>query len=419
MRAAEGAYRDSGCPPGRIPWESFAMKDGRSAAAGAGTRTLMAAPAKETTQRVADRPAGQWAQRAPSLRVLLGVLPLIVMAVIAGADLLAGPGFGFLPLLSLGPALAAVSLSPGLTALVGVLGAALCLPLGAYDGLVGSRRVAVSLATIAGITAAGVVASAGRRRRERQLADVTAVAEAAQRVLLRPVPGRIGDVEAAVRYDSASAAARIGGDLYEVIAAGRVVRLIVADVQGHGLPAVQTASVVLAAFREAAYDAADLPEIAASIERSLQRQLGEEEFVTAVLAEVPPSPAPIVVLNCGHPPPLLLTGGTPQIVEPASPGPPLGLAQLLGTCYETSTVQLGPAGRILFYTDGISEARDSSGAFYPLDRCSALLDGDDLNAALDRLRGDIVRHAGRQLPDDAAMLLISRPAGAGEPGPDS
>jgi len=217
----------------------------------------MSASTSDAAEQGESLTAGQPTLRGPSVRLLLGVLPFAVMVAVASADLLAGPAFGLLPLLSLGPAPAAVSLSPLRTALVGGLGAVMCLPLGAFDGLLGSRRVAVALATIAGITAAGVVASVGRRRRERHLADITAVAEAAQLVLLRPVPAVIGDVRAAVRYDSASAAARIGGDLYAVIVAEGSVRVILGGVQGHGLPAVQTAGVFLGAFREAAYDAAE------------------------------------------------------------------------------------------------------------------------------------------------------------------
>ena len=360
--------------------------------------------------------AGQQRLRWPSVRVMLGVLPFAVMVAVASADLLAGPASGLLPLLSLGPALAAVSLSPLRTALVGGLGAVMCLPLGAYDGLLGSRRVAVALATIAGVTAAGVIASVGRRRRERHLADITAVAEAAQLVLLRPVPAVIGDVRTAVRYDSASAAARIGGDLYAVIVAEGRVRLILGDVKGHGLPTVQTAAVVLGAFREAAYDAADLAEIAARIEASLQRQrTAEEDFVTVVLAEIPPSSSEIEILNCGHPPPLLLTDDAVRFIEPACPGLPLGLEQLMPSLRKTSAMPLRLAERILFYTDGISEARDSSGCFYPLHQCGPLLAGQDLGAALDRLRFDVVRHVGRQPPDDAAMLLISRNSVRREP----
>jgi hypothetical protein len=349
------------------------------------------------------------------IQILLGVLPFAVMGLVAAVDVLAGPGFGFLPLLSLGPALAAVSLRPAHTVLVGGLALVLCLLLAVYDGLVDSRRVAIAMATITGVTAAGVIASAGRHRRERELADVSAVAETVQRVVLRPVPRRVGPVEVAVRYISASAAARIGGDLYEVIGAPRAARLIVADVLGKGLAAVQTAAVVLGAFREAAYDAADLAEIAARIELSLQRQAIEEEFVTAVLAEIPEDGSAVEILNCGHPPPLLLTSGTARFIEPREAGLPLGLAQFAVGPREVSTVTVGPDERLLFYTDGIGEARDKSGEFYPLDRIGSLDAGRDLDATLDRLRDDVIRHVGHQLLDDAAILLISPHLAGGQP----
>ena len=364
-----------------------------------------------TSMAASVRPA-----RRPGAQVLLSVLPFAVMGAVAAADVLAGRGLGLVALLSLGPALAAVSLRPAHTALVGGLALVLCLLLAVYDNLLESRRAVIALGTIAGVTAAGVISSAARHRRERALADVTAVAEAAQRVLLHPVPGEAGPLRVAVRYISASAAARIGGDLYEVVAARQAIRLIVADVQGKGLAAVQTAALVLGAFREAAYDAAGLAEIAARIERSLERQAAAEEFVTAVLAQIPYSGPAIEILNCGHPPPLLLTGNAARFIEPCQAGLPLGLAQLVVSPRETVFIDLGRGQRLLFYTDGISEARDKSGEFYPLDRCAALLGGQDLGAALDRLCGEVIRHVGHQLRDDAATLLISPHLTNGHPG---
>src|ERR1019366_10157277 len=79
----------------------------------------------------------------------------------------------------------------------------------------------------------------------------------------------VGPVQFAVRYISAASRARIGGDLYEVVARSAGVRLIVGDVQGKGLPAVKTAATVLGTFREVAYDAANLETIADRIEISL------------------------------------------------------------------------------------------------------------------------------------------------------
>jgi serine phosphatase RsbU (regulator of sigma subunit) len=343
----------------------------------------------------------------PRAQVLLTVLPFAIMGGVAAADVLAGPGMVLLALLSLGPALAAASLRPAHTALVGVLAFVLCLLLAVYDHLPESRRTLIALVAIGGVTVAGVIASAARDRRERQLADVTAVAEVAQRVLLHPLPREVGPLQVAVRYISASVAARIGGDLYEVIATRQAIRLIVADVRGKGLAAVQTAALVLGAFREAAHDAAGLAQIAARIERSLERQAAAEEFVTAVLAQIPYSGASIKILNCGHPPPLLLAGHAARLIEPCEAGLPLGLTQLAVSPRETSVIELSPGQRLLFYTDGISEARDKSGEFYPLDRCAGLLAGQDLGAGLDRLCDQVIRHVGHQLRDDATTLLIS------------
>jgi serine phosphatase RsbU (regulator of sigma subunit) len=186
--------------------------------------------------------------------------------------------------------------------------------------------------------------------------------------------------------------------------------VIVADVQGKGLAAVQTAAVVLAAFRESAYDAPDLSVLSEHIERSLNRHTRGERFVTAILAEISEGDPEIRLLNCGHPAPLLISGSLARLAEPLEPGLPLGLGHLAPGERKEHTVPFGAGDRILFYTDGISEARDKSGAFYPVDRCAGLLDGPDPDAALDRLYSDVLRHAGGHLRDDsAALFVVHRP----------
>ena len=290
--------------------------------------------------------------------------------------------------------------------LTGGLAIVLSLLLAVYDGTGFSLHAVVAVATIVGVTAAGVVASAARQRKEQELVNIRAVADVTQRVLLRQVPARVGQIQIAVRYISAAAAARIGGDLYDVVTVPGTARLIVADVQGKGLAAVQTAAVVLAAFRESAYDAPDLAAIAEHIELSLDHQAPGEEFVTAVMAEIDPEGTEICLLNCGHPPPLLLSGGLARLAEPLEASLPLGLACLAPGERKEHTVAFGPGDRMLFYTDGISEARDKSGAFYPLDGCGALLGGPDPDAALDRLYDDVLSYVGGRLHDDSAALFV-------------
>jgi serine phosphatase RsbU (regulator of sigma subunit) len=122
-------------------------------------------------------------------------------------------------------------------------------------------------------------------------------------VLLRSVPLSAGPLRVAVSYTSAVAEARIGGDLYEVVASPHGVRVIVGDVQGKGLAAVETAAVVLGAFREAAHDEPDLMGVGERLERSVARELEGEKFVTAILAESG-SDHEVVFLNYGHPDPV-------------------------------------------------------------------------------------------------------------------
>ena len=191
---------------------------------------------------------------------------------------------------------------------------------GVQPGSVAHRAAIVVLVAVAGGQAAGMLASLGPRPRDRQLAQVRLVADAAQRVVLRPVPaGRRGQVSrcATCRLPPE---ARVGGDLYEVVAAGDRVRLVVGDAEGKGLPAVQSAAQVLGVFREAAHEEDSLTAIVSRIEVSLARQPGAVQFVTAILAEISADGTKMELLSCGHPPPLLLGPSRPRLADcPARP----------------------------------------------------------------------------------------------------
>lgn len=331
-----------------------------------------------------------------------------MVGIVGMIDILAGPEIRFRPMLALGPAFACLWCGMRRTALVGLLALILCVALSSYQHALGRKQNTLMLVTMAGVTVASVFASAGRQKRERQLADVRSVAEVAQQVLLRPVPRRVGPVHVAVSYTSATAEARIGGDLYEVTSTRSGVRVIVGDVQGKGLEAVETAAAVLGAFREAAYDEPDLTGVVTRIEAALSRQLSGEKFVTAVLAEFVDGET-VTLLNCGHPSPFVLRpsgGGT--FAEPDDVAPPLGLIELVDARPCPYTVEFVPGDQMLFYTDGVVEARDGEGGFYPLAERAHLLAASDPEKALEELRADVLRHVGGPIKDDAAMLLIRR-----------
>jgi serine phosphatase RsbU (regulator of sigma subunit) len=324
------------------------------------------------------------------------------------ARLAIGPGWGVLPLLVVGPAVAAALGGPRYTLAAGATAVAACLLFGAriVDQAVNHRQVVVALAAAVGVTACGMLAARARERRIQELAQVRVVAEAAQQVLLRPVPRQAGSVKMAVRYLSASSGARVGGDLYEVAVTPDCIRLIVGDVEGKGLPAVRLAAEVTGAFRAAAHEEGSLPAVVERIEASLARELGEEEFVTAILAEISADEDKIELISCGHPVPLLLGGGPPRPAAPDADALPLGLSHLSGAPRIPATIAFEPGDELLFYTDGASEARNKAGSFFPLASCTSVLAGHDPDTLVDRLSDEITRYVGHAPTDDIALLLV-------------
>lgn len=208
----------------------------------------------------------------------------------------------------------------------------------------------------------------------------------------------------------AAAEARIGGDLYALVPTPYGVRLIVGDVRGKGLPAVGTTALVLGVFREAAYDEPDLLDVVERIERSLARNLGPDDFVTAVVAGYP-QPGRMEVVNCGHAP-LLVSHSNVTAVEPTHPAPPLGLRALVGRCPSLQVLPFSDGDQLLLYTDGVTEARDGMRAFYPLAERVARHACAEPSRTVAALHDELLEHVGGRLHDDAALLLLRKPTAA-------
>ncbi|WP_245687530.1 PP2C family protein-serine/threonine phosphatase [Streptacidiphilus griseoplanus] len=272
-------------------------------------------------------------------------------------------------------------------------------------------------AAITAVTGAAAYAGHVRLQRERTLVQVRSVADVAQQVLLRPVPGRVGEVEIETLYLAAAAHARIGGDFYEAVDTAHGVRLLIGDVRGKGLSAVGVAAAVTGCFREAAHDEPDLRCIARRLEASMVRYSATlpdrdsgERFATALLAEVPHGGGCVRLLNCGHPPPLLLRPHDHLALEVSDPAPPLGLAQLWPYPRRTEVFPFAPGETLLLYTDGVVEARGRDGVFYPLaDRLPHRCDHHSLRRLISHILNDLAAHTGGALDDDAALLAVRRP----------
>ncbi len=332
------------------------------------------------------------------------LLPLAVLGVLAGIDATFPPETLVSSSYGVAALVACAITTVRITAIFGVAGSVLAGLSAIWNDNFATLGWWIHVSMTIGIGALAVILAHIRIGREQDLRHMTTIAETAQRAVLRVIPSSVGTIRFATRYVSATKEALVGGDLYEVVLTPDGVRVIVGDVRGKGLAAVQMAATVLAAFRRAALMEISLTEIAADLDSVVTAVAGDEDFVTAVLAEFHDDHT-VTLVNCGHHPPLLLTNGDAGgLVDTGEPQPPLGL----GPKPDPVTSRLPHGARMLFYTDGLIEARNGDGAFFPLTERATTLAGGSLDDALDGLLGQLGRHAADEMDDDMALVLAER-----------
>ncbi|WP_208036026.1 PP2C family protein-serine/threonine phosphatase [Streptomyces cyanogenus] len=376
-------------------------------------------------------PLGRVGPRQPwrSAHALL-VLPVVLILVITVVDLRSPTDVHLGPALVIAPALTPSFAGPRTTAAIGALALAAQILIGIHrGGGIGSTNHIVQIITLTVLVVLTVIYSALRQRRQAQLAQVRTVAEAAQHVLMWPLPEQIGPLRIASLYLAAEDEAQIGGDLYAATASDGAIRLLIGDVRGKGLPAIGEAALLLGAFRESAHRHIPLAELATRLNQSVTRYAADletpeeegERFATALLVEIPDRDPVTRMTSCGHPPPLLLSPGHVVTVPSLHPSPPLGVHE--HSEHTLDVFSFEPGDTLLLYTDGVVEARDERGRFYPLPDRVLRWAEDSPEALMHHLRRDLLAHVGGRLGDDAALIAVHRThverrrhLGRGDPG---
>lgn len=230
-----------------------------------------------------------------------------------------------------------------------------------------------------------------------------------ERSLSAPTAG--ASLELSVR-DRPACGTGPGGDVHDTVLTPAGPRIVVADVKGHGPGAAPLAALFLAAFRDTAVTEDDPVRLARVLDARLRPHLGEEDFVTLLLADFHADEVRLV--NCGHPAPLRV-GHRLTPLTPPRPSPPLGL----GPDPRLQRAGLLPDQRLLLHTDGLTDARAADGTCFPLDRRAlAALRAPTVDQGLDQLMDLLHRHTGRTAQADDLTAILVQTASGGCAGAD-
>jgi hypothetical protein len=206
----------------------------------------------------------------------------------------------------------------------------------------------------------------------------------------------------------------VAGDSFDYAINGNIAHVAVFDAMGHGLEASRIANLAVVSYRNSRRHGLDLVDTLRAIDSQIAEQFGPERFVTGQLAQLDVDTGHLRFLSAGHPRPLLLRQDRVVGELPADSTFPLGFGDLTATVAE---FDLQPGDRIVFYTDGVIEARSASGEEFGLARLGdfvarAAAAHEPPAETVRRLVHSVLAHEAGQLRDDATVLMLGWPRGA-------
>ena len=254
-------------------------------------------------------------------------------------------------------------------------------------GVLPWRDVDETLGFVAFVIALGVAATRSFLRGEQARIALEGELATAREIQLSILPTsmpQIAGLRFQAHYDPASS---VAGDLYDFLPIDDTrVGAIVADVAGHGVPAALIASMVKIAVSSQSPHAHEPATLLREVSRTLRGEV-RRGFVTATYLYFDASRRCVEVANAGHPPPLLHRGNDVRELGPH--GVVLGR---FDAPYAAETIPLQPGDRVVAYTDGVIEARNSRGEEFGEARLMDLIrsgaSADDIASDVRAWRGD-------------------------------
>lgn len=211
----------------------------------------------------------------------------------------------------------------------------------------------------------------------------------------------------------------VAGDAFDYAVVGANLHIAIFDAMGHGLRASRLANLALMSYRHSRRLGFSLEETYAAMDEVVEAEFGGDFFVTAQLAVVGLDTGRVRWVNAGHPHPMLVRHGTTTTAPPGEITIPVGLG---GRTAEIGEFTLEPDDRLLFYSDGVTEARSADGEEFGAKRLGdflvrAVSSRESHPETVRRLMHALLDHQRDHLDDDATVLLLHWIGRTGTPPP--
>jgi sigma-B regulation protein RsbU (phosphoserine phosphatase) len=257
----------------------------------------------------------------------------------------------------------------------------------------------------------GIIADVSERRRAEHERNELAIARQIQMSLLPKRPLRLPDMEVAGLCIPAT---QVGGDYYDVIRHGDCIDLVVADVSGHSVGAAllmaEMRSSLKAELRRSRPDRDSTAQLLAALNDVLFQDLdGADLFITLFYMRYHRITRQLRFASAGHNPPLLLRHEELECQLLDAEGMILGVSR--DVRFEEKAIILKPLDRILFYTDGATEAQSEQGDFFGSERLAeafVALRKDSAESTLEKLIEKLrVFRGGGEFQDDITLAALA------------
>ena len=252
-----------------------------------------------------------------------------------------------------------------------------------------------------------------REDAERAAERARLLARTLQASLIPPAPPHVPGLDVAGAYRPAGEGDEVGGDFYDVFETARNDwALVIGDVRGKGVEAAAVTALARYTLRAAAMRTRRPKSVLHTLNDALLRQHAER-FCTAVYARLRPQArnrCRMTVSSGGHPLPVLATAGDDPPRSLGRPGTLLGVMD--DPVLHDTSIDLGPGDVVVFYTDGVTEAR-GDGDFYDDDRLMAAIARsrhDSAAAIAGLLVDDVVGFQDGVPRDDIALTVVKVPS---------